>query len=141
MGAIPEALCGEAPKGQSVSVEKTSWRSEGRPERSADDPQTPKNTAQREANEANGGDGEKKAKWSVIVTVDEDGHERKWGPLSRNAAWRAGRFWEGRRGTVKVLLEKGETRGRRLTLKSVSMKDLRPSGFSTKSLSPKKPKK
>ena len=58
----------------------------GGPERSDDDPQTPENTTQREANEANGGNGEKKAKWPVIVTVDGDGHERKWGPLSRNTA-------------------------------------------------------
>ena len=30
-GAIPEALCGEAPKGQPVIRRETSWRSEGRP--------------------------------------------------------------------------------------------------------------
>ena len=46
----------------------------------------------------------------MIVTVDGDGHERKWGLLSRNTAWKTGGFWEDRRGAVKVFLEKGETR-------------------------------
>ena len=46
----------------------------------------------------------------MVVAVDGDGHERKWGPLSRNAAWRAGSFWEGGNGAVKVFIEKGETR-------------------------------
>ena len=54
--------------------------------------------------------GKKKAKWPIVVTVDGDGHERKWGPLSRNAARRPGRFWEDGNGAVKVFLEKEETR-------------------------------
>ena len=45
-----------------------------------------------------------------IVTVDGDSHEKKWGPLSRNAAWKEGFFWEDGNGAVKVFLEKGETR-------------------------------
>ena len=71
----------------------------GGPERSSDDPQTPKNTTQREANEGNGASGEKKAKWPVVVTVDRDGHERKWGrshetPLGEQA-------FSGKAGTVR----------------------------------------
>ena len=81
----------------------------GGPERSASDPQTPEQPTRHENNEGNGASGEKKAKWPVIVTVDGEGHERKWGPLSWNTAWRVCRFWENRKGAVKVFLEKGET--------------------------------
>ena len=42
--------------------------------------------------------------------VDGEGHEMKWGPLSRSAAWKAGRFLEDGNGAVKVFLRKGETR-------------------------------
>ena len=81
----------------------------GGPERSARDPQTPKKPTQRETNGEDRGE-KREMTWPVIVTVDGEGHERKWGPLSRSAAWRAGRFWEDRKGAVKVFLEKGETR-------------------------------
>ena len=48
----------------------------------------------------------KAAKRPTIITVDGDGREKTWGPLSRSAAWRAGSFWEEMDGTVKVFLEK-----------------------------------
>ena len=82
------------------------WRG---PERSAKEPRTQRKPTQRETNEEDQGE-RKKAKWPIVVTVDGDGHERKWGPLSRNAARRAGRFWEDGNGAVKVFLEKEETR-------------------------------
>ena len=81
----------------------------GGPERSARDPQTPKKPTQRENNGEVRGE-KRKATWPVIVTVDGEGHERKWGPLSRNAAWKAGRFWEDGNGAVTVFLQKDETR-------------------------------
>ena len=43
--------------------------------------------------------------------MDENGQERKWGPLSRSSAWRAGSFWEEMYRTVKVFLEKDGKRG------------------------------
>ena len=46
----------------------------------------------------------------TIITVEEEGHERKWGPLSKANAWRAGRFWEERGQTVKVFLENDGSR-------------------------------
>ena len=42
----------------------------------------------------------------TIVTVDKGGRKRKWGPLSRDTAWRAGSFWEEMGGDAKVFLEK-----------------------------------
>ena len=48
--------------------------------------------------------GEKK--YPTVVTVDKDGQERKWGPLSRASAWKAGCYWEKTKGDVKVYLEK-----------------------------------
>ena len=47
-----------------------------------------------------------KAKRPTIITVDENGLERKWGPLSGSSAWRAGSFWEEMDRKVKVFLEK-----------------------------------
>ena len=47
---------------------------------------------------------------SIIITMDEKGKERKWGPLSRITAWRAGSFWEDMEGKVKVFIQKGETK-------------------------------
>ena len=79
----------------------------GGPERSACDPQTPEQPTRHEANEGNGASGERNAKWPVIITIEGDGHERKWGLLSPNAAWKAGRFWEGGNGAVMVFNEKG----------------------------------
>ena len=46
----------------------------------------------------------------IIITMDEKGKERKWGPLSRITAWRAGSFWEDMEGKVKVFIQKGETK-------------------------------
>ena len=48
--------------------------------------------------------GEKKS--PTVVTVDKDGRERKWGPLSRSTAWRAGSYWEDMGGDAKIFLEK-----------------------------------
>ena len=31
---------------------------------------------------------------TTIVTVEKSGKIRRWGPLSRTTAWRAGSFWE-----------------------------------------------
>ena len=47
-----------------------------------------------------------KAKRPTIITVDENGLEKKWGPLSGSSAWRAGSFWEEMDRKVKVFLEK-----------------------------------
>ena len=46
----------------------------------------------------------------TVVTVDESGGERKWGPLSRASAWKAGSYWEEKKGDAKVFLEKGGER-------------------------------
>ena len=46
----------------------------------------------------------------TIVTVDKNGLERKWGPLSRTTAWRAGSYWEEMERDAKVFLEKDEKR-------------------------------
>ena len=46
----------------------------------------------------------------IIITMDDKGKERKWGPLSRSTAWRAGSFWEDMEGKVKVFIQKGETK-------------------------------
>ena len=57
----------------------------------------------------------------MIVTVDNDGHERKWGLLSRNTAWRAGLFWDDMKGEVEVFLKRA-THGRKPTTKNASIK-------------------
>ena len=111
----------------------------GRPERSARDPQTPKKPTRRETNGKDRG-GKRKTTLPVIVTVDGEGHERELVPLSRNAAWRAGRFWEDGNGAVKVFLAKGETR-KEVDVENASMTVARGSGFSTNPQRPKKPKK
>ena len=46
----------------------------------------------------------------MIITVDKNGQERKWGPLSRANAWRAGCFCDDMKGEVDVFLEKDGTR-------------------------------
>ena len=46
----------------------------------------------------------------MIITVDENGREKKWGLLSRSSAWRAGSFWEEMDRTVKVFLERDRKR-------------------------------
>ena len=43
----------------------------------------------------------------TVVTVDKGGKEKKWGPLSRTVAWKAGGYWEESKGDAKVFLEKG----------------------------------
>ena len=48
----------------------------------------------------------KATKRPTIITVDENGLEKKWGPLSGPSAWRAGSFWEEMNQKVKVFLEK-----------------------------------
>ena len=47
-----------------------------------------------------------KAKRPTIITVDENGLEKKWGPLSGSSAWRAGSFWEEMNRTPKVFFRK-----------------------------------
>ena len=83
----------------------------GGPGRSANDTQTPpKTTSQR----PNGGDGQQekplRSKRPIIVTVDEKGRERRWGPLTRTTVRRAGTFWEKKEGTAKVFIEMGGER-------------------------------
>ena len=88
VGAIPEAPGGEAPKGLSMNHRRHP-RHAGR--RLTGKPGKPKQKAD---------------KRPTIVTVEENGHERKWGPLSENNAWTAGSFWLEMGQSVKVFLEK-----------------------------------
>ena len=61
---------------------------------------------QRDAKGGKGGDAEpKKTKGPMIVTVETNGRERRWGPLSRPSAWRAGSFWEDIDGDARVFIE------------------------------------
>ena len=46
----------------------------------------------------------------TVLTVDKDGRERKWRPLSRFTAWRAGSYWEDMAGYAKIFLEKDAER-------------------------------
>ena len=48
----------------------------------------------------------KGSKWPIVLTVDKSGKEKKWGPLSQTAAWKAGCLWEEKKGDAKVFLEK-----------------------------------
>ena len=76
----------------------------GEPERSADDPRLSKTTQHHVEREA-----QKERKGTnrpTVITVDKDEQEACCGPLSRQAAWRAGHFWEDMRGDVHVSLEK-----------------------------------
>ena len=75
----------------------------GGPGRSSDDPRLSKTTQRRDKREAKG---KKGAKWPIVVTVNKSGEEKKWGPLSRNMAWKAGCFWEESKGAAMVFLEK-----------------------------------
>ena len=63
----------------------------GGPARSSDDPRLSKTTQAKAKREAKG---EKGAKWPIVVTVDKDGKEKTWGPLSRTAAWKVGCYWD-----------------------------------------------
>ena len=83
-----------------------------RPERSAKEPQTP---SQASHGKTNGGNHEKlkqheKERRPTIITVEKNGHERSWGPLSKTNAWRAGCFWQEMEEKVKVFLMKGGDR-------------------------------
>ena len=51
-----------------------------------------------------------KDKRPIVVTVEKNGREMKWGPLSRASAWRAGSFCLESDREVTVLLEKDGTR-------------------------------
>ena len=79
----------------------------GGPARSAKDPQTRETAAQpkAEGKKRTGKDARKKMKGPIIVTVEMDGKERRWGQLSRSVALRVGCFWEDMDREVKVFLE------------------------------------
>ena len=65
----------------------------GGPARSAKEPPTPPKTSQAKTDgERTGKAGERTR--PTVVTVDESGQEKKWGPLSRASAWKAGSYWE-----------------------------------------------
>ena len=54
---------------------------------------------------------EKREKKSpTIITVDESGNVRNWGPLSKTNAWRAGSYWEEMDREAQVFIEKDDTR-------------------------------
>ena len=84
----------------------------GGPARSAREPQTSFQTTSK--HKTSGGEGEKekaeKPQRPIIITVDEEGHERKWGQLSRVNALRAYRFFEDMNGAVQFFLQKGGKR-------------------------------
>ena len=42
--------------------------------------------------------------------MEANGRERRWGALSRAAAWRAGTFWEDMEGDVRVYIERDSER-------------------------------
>ena len=83
----------------------------GGPGRSAKEPQTPPKTRHGKTNGGNHGKpkGNEKRR-SVIITVDQNGQERSWGPLSRTNAWRAGCFWQEMEEKVDIFLVKDGTR-------------------------------
>ena len=77
----------------------------GGPARSAKEPLTPPKASRAKTDGGRSGKAAEK-KSPTVVTVDKDGQERKWGPLSRASAWKAGCYWEKTKGDVKVYLEK-----------------------------------
>ena len=81
----------------------------GGPERSVKEPQTqfPK-TSQSKSNRERGVGGSKTTKRPMIVTVQEGGRTRTWGPLSRTTSWRVGCFREEMQGAAKVFIKKDE---------------------------------
>ena len=82
----------------------------GGPERSAKEPQLPhKNITKSKAKDGRKGKQETK-KRPTIITVDENGEVRNWGPLSRANAWRAGSYWEEMDGEAQIFLEKDSVR-------------------------------
>ena len=79
----------------------------GGPGRSAKEPQTPfPKTSQRKSDRGRGQERPKTEKRPTVVTVEEGGRERTWGPLSRIAVWRAGCFWQDMQGAAKVFIKK-----------------------------------
>ena len=76
----------------------------GGPARSAKETQTPNQSSHAKADGETGKAGQKTR--PIIVTTEKGGRERRWGPLSRANAWRAGCFVERRKGDVQVFLEK-----------------------------------
>ena len=82
----------------------------GGPERSAKEPQTlhKKTTRQSTNGKRQGKTGDNPK--PMVITVEQrwgKGEiEKRWGPLSRTTAWRAGSFWEESNGSVKVFLDK-----------------------------------
>ena len=77
----------------------------GGPARSAKEPLTPPKASRARADGGRSGKAAEK-KSPTVVTVDKDGQERKWGPLSRTSAWKAGCFYKEMKGDAKVFLEK-----------------------------------
>ena len=75
----------------------------GGPERSAGDPRLSKTTQHQDKREVKG---KKETKRPTVITVDKDGREACWGPLSRHSAGKAGHLWEDMRSEVHVFLEK-----------------------------------
>ena len=66
----------------------------GGPGRSAKEPQTPSQTSHGKTNGGNAGKPKgKDERRPTIITVEGNGQERSWGPLSEINAWRAGFFW------------------------------------------------
>ena len=117
-----EEMCWRQPRGV-----KPRGTLRGGPERSAEDPQSkPQGSLRRgparsardpqllhmndkQAKAAGKGQrwGERDAKKRpAIITVDESGEVRNWGPLSKANASRAGSYWEDMDRKVQVLLEK-----------------------------------
>ena len=97
-----EELCTRQPQGV-----KPRGTLRGGPERSAEEPWMPSKTTQDKTEGKGAGKPRTEAaRRPTIITVDGDGREKTWGPLSRSSARRAGSFWEEMDRTVKVFLEK-----------------------------------
>ena len=84
----------------------------GGPGRSAKEPQAPSKINTRK--NTNGGKAARREvkipQRPTIITIEKSGLVRKWGPLSRANAWRAGCYWEEMGGDAKIYLEKGQKR-------------------------------
>ena len=76
----------------------------------------------------------------TIITVEEEGHERNWGLLSRTNAWRAGCFWEERGPSVKVFREKDGSRKEVEVLKRIEGGEKKPVPMRTASTNKSSPK-
>ena len=73
----------------------------GGPGRSAKEPQTPPKPSRGKTNGGMAREGEPKPRRLTVTTVEMNGQERTWGPLSRSSAWRVGSFWDEMKGKVK----------------------------------------